>query len=54
MKSLNDFETLDRTHIGISNVNQRIKLQYGEDFGLTIASKEGEGTKITLKIPKVK
>lgn len=54
MKNLNDFETLDRTHIGISNVNQRIKLQYGEDFGLTIASKEGEGTKVTLKIPKVK
>ena len=54
MKNLNDFETLDRTHIGISNVNQRIKLQYGEDFGLTIASNEGEGTKVTLKIPKVK
>ena len=54
MNSLNDFEKLDRTHIGISNVNQRIKLQYGENYGLTIASKEGEGTKITLKIPKVK
>lgn len=51
---LNDFDTLDRTHIGISNVNQRIKLQYGEAYGLGIVSKEGEGTKVTLKMPIVK
>lgn len=52
-ESLNDFETLDRTHIGVCNVNQRIKLQYGEDYGLTIETKEGYGTRVTLKIPVV-
>lgn len=53
-ESLNDFETLDRTHIGISNVNQRIKLQYGEEYGLFISSEEGIGTKVKLKIPVVR
>ncbi|MBR3772197.1 MAG: sensor histidine kinase, partial [Clostridium sp.] len=53
-ENLNDFETLDRTHIGISNVNQRIKLQYGEEFGLKIRSEEGTGTKVMLKIPIVR
>ncbi|SET22488.1 sensor histidine kinase [[Clostridium] polysaccharolyticum] len=53
MESLNDLETLDRTHIGVCNVNQRIKLQYGEDYGLTIETEEGNGTRVTLKIPVV-
>lgn len=51
---LNDFDTLDRTHIGICNVNQRIKLQYGDIYGLTISSREGEGTEVVLKMPIVK
>ena len=38
---------------GVRNVNERIKLTYGAEYGLTIASKEGEGTKITVKIPVV-
>lgn len=53
-EGLNDFETLDRTHIGISNVNQRIKLQYGEAYGLFISSEEGVGTKVKLKVPIVR
>lgn len=38
---------------GVRNVNERIKLTYGAEYGLTIESKEGEGTKITVKIPVV-
>lgn len=38
---------------GVRNVNERIKLTYGPDYGLTIESKEGEGTKITVKMPIV-
>lgn len=38
---------------GVRNVNERIKLTYGPDYGLTIKSKEGEGTKITIKMPIV-
>jgi two-component system sensor histidine kinase YesM len=48
---LNDFENLDRTHIGICNVNQRIQLQYGDEYGVTIESAEGEGTRVTILLP---
>ncbi len=41
---------LTRTHIGMSNVNQRIKLHYGEGYGLNIDSVIGEGTRITLHL----
>lgn len=49
--NLNDFDNLDRTHIGICNVNQRIKLQYGESYGVTIESTPGHGTKVTIRLP---
>jgi two-component system sensor histidine kinase YesM len=48
---LNDFDNLDRTHIGICNVNQRIRLQYGAEYGVTIESKEQVGTTVTLRLP---
>lgn len=50
-KALNDFDNLDRTHIGICNVNQRIKLQYGENYGVEFESKTGAGTKVSIKLP---
>lgn len=40
-------------HIGMINVNQRLKLYYGEEYGLTIESSEGVGTSIMVKIPRV-
>jgi two-component system sensor histidine kinase YesM len=38
---------------GICNVNNRIKLSYGEEYGIYIISTLGKGTKVTIKIPKV-
>lgn len=37
--------------MGLTNVNYRIKLNYGEDYGLKILSKLGEGTKVELTLP---
>jgi two-component system sensor histidine kinase YesM len=37
--------------IGIENVNRRIKLFYGENYGLVIESEEGNYTKATVTIP---
>ncbi|MGG1634947.1 sensor histidine kinase [Paenibacillus sp. NRS-1760] len=37
--------------IGVSNVNNRIKLKWGNDFGLTIRSEQDIGTEAVLRIP---
>lgn len=37
--------------IGLYNVNNRIKLTYGEDFGISIESEEEKGTEIGITIP---
>lgn len=39
-----------RKHIGIINVQKRIKLLYGEEYGMYIESKEGRGTRIIIKL----
>ena len=41
----------DDTHIGILNVDSRIKLQYGKEYGVTLASALGKGTVVTLRRP---
>ena len=37
---------------GLCNVNQRIKLYYGKQYGLIIESEPGVGTKVVVDIPK--
>ncbi len=37
---------------GLQNVNNRIRLYYGEGYGLQIESRPGEGTKVLVRIPK--
>lgn len=37
--------------IGLVNVNNRIKIYYGEAYGLTINSKLGEGTGVVIRLP---
>lgn len=39
------------TGIGIQNVDNRIKLLYGEPYGVHISSAKGEGTKIRIVLP---
>lgn len=41
----------DRKGYGMHNVQERIQLMYGHDFGLTIDSAPGEGTVVTVRIP---
>ena len=38
-------------HIGICNVNQRIKLKYGEEYGVSVYSKPGEETRVEISLP---
>lgn len=37
--------------IGVKNVNERIKLLYGETYGVEITSTLGEGTKVRIRLP---
>ncbi len=39
------------TSIGVVNVNRRIQMIYGKDYGLLVQSVLGAGTKITIHIP---
>lgn len=39
--------------IGVKNVNERIKLYFGEAYGLIISSEPDEGTTITIHLPAV-
>ncbi|MBQ8326954.1 MAG: sensor histidine kinase [Lachnospiraceae bacterium] len=39
------------TGIGINNVQDRIKLIYGKEYGLVIDSVDGVGTSVTIKLP---
>ena len=53
------FESIDLTQnnsklsgIGIQNVDERIKLYYGEEYGLVITSEVGKGTHCAITFPK--
>ena len=39
---------------GIRNVNDRIRLYYGQNYGLFYESQPGVGTSVTVRIPKVR
>jgi len=47
------FDPLDQLNVGIGirNVNQRIKLHYGKQYGVSIYSKRGMGTTVSITIP---
>lgn len=50
-ESLQALRSPEAQGIGIGNVEQRIKLLYGEIYGLSIASVPGRGTTVTIVIP---
>jgi two-component system, LytTR family, sensor kinase len=39
--------------IGISNVRERLRLLYGEDFLMEIESREGRGTRVRIQVPEL-
>lgn len=41
-------------HIGISNVNNRIKYDFGGSYGITITSEPGVYTTMTIRIPYIR
>jgi len=54
-KKLNESDQLtEEEHVGLKNVHDRIRFYYGEQYGISINSKENSGTKITLSLPYIK
>lgn len=51
---LSGLNNIDLHKYGLYNVNQRIRLTYGEEYGLSITSKKSEGTTVKVTFPKVK
>ncbi|WP_227793236.1 sensor histidine kinase [Paenibacillus guangzhouensis] len=39
------------TGFGIRNIHQRVQLQYGEEYGVSIFSRRGVGTSVNIRIP---
>ncbi|MFD0692904.1 sensor histidine kinase [Paenibacillus sp. GCM10027628] len=42
------------TGIGLKNIDERIKLSFGEAFGIQVENRESGGTKATIRIPLIK
>jgi two-component system LytT family sensor kinase len=45
--------TLLEQGIGVSNVNERLKVLFGNDYRMTIDSKPGEGTRTEVELPEL-
>lgn len=50
MTHLTDEENIMQS-IGLKNVHQRVRLKYGQDYGLTIQSEKGVETIVTIHLP---
>ena len=46
-------EPSDRTGIGIKNVNDRLRIYFGPQYGMSIDSVPDEGTTVTIRMPRV-
>ncbi len=53
-QKLNDRSSLSEDHIGIYNVNQRIKIIFGKEYGVSIESRKNIGTSVKIRIPLVR
>ena len=49
-----DGEDMELGHIGLANVSERIRLEYGEEYGMEVESRVGEGTRVTMSLPVVR
>ncbi|AOW93340.1 histidine kinase [Rhodococcus sp. WMMA185] len=41
-------------HVGLANVDDRLRAAFGNDYGLVVETAPGAGTKVSMRIPKFK
>ena len=42
----------DRAHVGLTNVDHRLRAAFGNDYGLIVETAPGAGTKVVMRVPK--
>ncbi|WP_425298215.1 sensor histidine kinase [Nocardia brasiliensis] len=42
----------ESAHVGLANVDDRLRAAFGNDYGLTVETAPGAGTKVSLRVPK--
>ena len=53
IRSILEREPDDRTGIGIRNVNDRLKIYFGKQYGLRITSEPDVGTCVEIRMPRI-
>lgn len=51
LESVDIRKNVERSGVGLRNVNERLKIYFGEEYKLRIETKEGKGTRITIYHP---
>lgn len=54
VRAILEEDSQDRTGIGIKNVNDRLRIYFGSQYGLRITSELDIGTTVELRMPKVR
>ncbi|WP_442970533.1 sensor histidine kinase [Rhodococcus sp. MEB064] len=47
-----DLGSEDGVHVGLSNVDDRLRAAFGNDYGLVVETAPDSGTKVSMRIPK--
>jgi two-component system, LytTR family, sensor kinase len=42
----------ESAHVGLANVDDRLRAAFGNDYGLVVETAPGAGTKVTMRVPK--
>ena len=51
LNNINNRSESEKTTYGLYNVNERIRLDFGEEYGINIDSEYGKGTTVSVKLP---
>jgi len=44
--------TSEAAHVGLANVDDRLRAAFGNDYGLVVETAPGAGTKVSMRVPK--
>ena len=53
LQKLEKNDTSSGKSIGLTNVNKRIKMYHGEEYGLSVKTTPGKGTTISITLPRI-